>query len=259
MVLRNRPRRRAVSCRVSFAWHLLCLAAFLQPLEAMPRTKTLEIQLALVILIASVCWMGCGWYGGSSLPNVQPAQPNVVSLQPKDWYIFYGSGMPAHPASDPDGAWSIELPSSQTGGHLNYVETPFAATVPLHSVTVVFEVESNSPQYVVVDPSDHLPATCRLMIEQKTDDMADPNGRWWANSSIYNLGSQDGQILTINIPLTPNLWTNVNGQQSATAFAAALSNIGWVGVTFGGQYFAGHGVAISSGTAKYVLINYSIE
>ena len=212
-----------------------------------------------VLMVLSLS--GCAGLGKpvSPLPDVQPQQPNMVSLQPQDWYVLYSNGVPSHPSSDPDGAWSFEFPNYNSGGHINYIETPFNATIPLHSITIVFKVESETPQFVVVDSSDHLPATCRLMIEQQNDDLADPNGRWRADASIYNLGSQDGQIITHTVALTPDQWTNVNGQENASAFGSALANIGWVGLTFSGQYFAGHGVAIGSGTAKFVLIGNSID
>jgi hypothetical protein len=209
--------------------------------------------LAVWLLISSI---GCGYLGP---PNIRPEEPNVVSLDPENWYIFYSAGMPPHPATDPEGAWSFDFPSSETGGHVNYVETPFSATTALHGVTVTFRVESVAPQYVVLDPADHLPATCRLLIERQNDDLSDPNGRWWAAASMYNLGSQDGQMLTITVPLTSDQWSNVEGKQNAQAFSQALEHIGWVGVTFGGQYFAGHGVAISSGSAKYILIDFTIN
>jgi len=217
---------------------------------------------AMTCVVALVMLSGCvglGESGSHGLPDMQPEQPNVVSLQADDWYILYSAGLPSNPSSDPDGAWSFDFPSFQAGGHVNYIESPFQATIPLHSVSVVFKVESEAPQYVVMDTTDHLPATCRLMIEQQNDNMSDPNGRWWANASIYNLGSQDNQIISFTIPFTSDQWTNVIGQANASAFAAALSNIGWVGITFGGQYFAGHGVAIRGGSSKFVLISYSVE
>jgi hypothetical protein len=200
---------------------------------------------------------GCGYTGGP--PNIRSQEPNVVSLDPQNWYIFYSAGMPPHPSTDSEGAWSLEFPSSETGGHVNYVQTPFNATMTLHSVSITFRVESDSAQYVVVDPSDHPPATVRLFFEQQNDDLSNPNGRWWADASVYNLDSQDWHTITFTVPLTSDQWTNVYGQHDPQAFAAALKNIGWVGMTFGGQYFAGHGVALSGGSAKYVLISYSVN
>ena len=128
-------------------------------------------------------------------------------------------------------------------------------------MTITFKVESHTPEYAVLDPTDHPPATFHLFFEQKNDDLANPNERWWADASadIYNFGSQDGQTLTYTVPLTSDQWGNVNGQFNAEAFSAALKNIGWVGITFGGQFFAGHGVAISSGSAKYILIDFRVD
>jgi hypothetical protein len=212
--------------------------------------------LAASLLISST---GCGFAGSGGPPNIAPEEPNVVSLDPANWYILYSAGMPPHPAADPEGVWSFDFPKSENGGYLGYVETPFNATTTLHNVTIVFRVDNNAAQYVVHDPTDHLPATFRLMIEQQNDDLSNLNGRWWAQASMYDLGSQDNQILTISVPLTSDQWTNVHGEHDAQAFAQALENVGWVGLTFGGQFFAGHGAAISSGSAKFVLIDYSIN
>jgi hypothetical protein len=212
--------------------------------------------LAVSLLISST---GCAFTGPTGPPDIPPQEPNVVSLDPENWYIFHSAGMPAHPAANPQGVWSFDFPKSENGGYLGYVETPFNATVALHNVTITFEVEDNAAQYVVHDPTDHLPATFRLMIEQQNDDLSNLNGRWWANASMYDLGSQDNQILTISVPLTSDQWTNVDGEHDAQAFSQALANVGWVGLTFGGQYFAGHGVAISSGSAEFILIDYSID
>jgi len=233
-------------------------------MSSLSLTKfTFRTWLALVVHGFAVCLlissMGCGLTGPTGPPNVRPQEPNMVSVDPDNWYIFYSAGMPAHPAADPDGAWSFDFPSFEAGGHVNYVETPFNATTTLHNVTITFQVENDSAQYVVIDTSDHLPATFRLLIEKQNDDLSDPNGRWWAQASMYDLGSQDNQILTISVPLTSDQWTNVVGQRDDRAFSQTLANIGWVGLTFGGQYFAGHGVAIRSGNAKYVLIDYAIN
>ena len=181
-----------------------------------------------------------------------------MSLAPQNWYIYYSAGMPLNPTADGAGAWSFEFPSSEAGGHVNYVQTPFNATTTLHNVRVTFRVESSAAQYAVLDPGDISPATVHLFIEQQGDDLSSPNGRWWAQAGGYNLGSQDNETITLSVPLTPDQWTNVYGQRNARDFPAALGNIGWVGLTCGGQYFWGHGVALGSGTARFILIDFQM-
>lgn len=210
-------------------------------------TQRRKLTLAVVLLAG-----GCG-----PVPNIAPKAPNVVSLDPTDWWVLHSHDTTPHPIHSQDGAWSLPFPSS--GGHLNYVQTPFNATEVLHNVTIVFRMESDMPQYEVIDPTDHPPATVHLFFEQRNDDHRDPNGRWWATWSQYNLGSQDNPTLQFVIPLTPDQWSNVIGERDATAFYAALANVGWIGITFGGQFFFGHGVALSGGTARYVLVDMHVD
>lgn len=208
----------------------------------------------LIIALGSLSWLG-GCVVGP--PDVPPKQPNVASLAPQDWYIFHSDDMPIHPFADSTGAWSFTIPKPD--GHVNYIQTPFNATEVLHNVTITFKIESDSPKYVVVDPTDHLPATVHLFFEQKGDDLRDPNGRWWATWSQYNSGSQDNSTITFVIPLTPDQWSNVIGQRDATAFYASLANVGWIGITCGGQFFFGHGTAMEGGSAKYVMVDLSVN
>ena len=213
-------------------------------------------------MLASLSFLtGCGFLakGVTPPPNIPPQEPNVVSLDPQNWYIYYSDGVPLHPSADAGGTWSFEFPSSQTGGHAGYIQTPFNVTATPHNVSITFRVESSAPQYAVIDPHDILPATIHLFFEQRGDDLSNPDGRWWADAGGYNLGSQDGQTLTITVPLTPDQWTNVNGQSDQSAFYSALANVGWIGFTCGGQYFWGHGVAMSSGSAKLILIDFHLD
>lgn len=215
--------------------------------------KAWQLALTLALLSSSI---GCG---SPAPPNIRPREANVASLNPQDWYIYHSAEMPAHPSADANGAWSFEFPSWVIGGHVNYIQTPFNATMVLHNVTITFRIESDTPQYRVIDSSDILPATVHLFFEQQNDDLADLNGRWWAGASVYNLGSQDNTTITFVVPLTPDQWSNVHGQRDPQAFYAALGNIGWIGVTCGGQYFWGHGVALSGGSAKYILVNLNVN
>lgn len=208
------------------------------------------------IALTLLCYlMGCA-PPLTAPPDIRPQEPNVVSLDPQNWHIYYSSGMPPNPSADIEGAWSFEFPTS---GHVNYVQTPFNATTTPYNVSITFRVESGEPQYEVLDSGDHLPATIHLFIEQQGDDLSDPNGRWWAYASGYNLGSQDGETISFNVPLTSDQWSNVYGKHDPQAFSAALENIGWIGLTCGGQSFWGHGVALGSGSAKFILINFRVN
>ena len=170
------------------------------------------MKISPIALALLSCLMGCGLVKPppndpppfAPPPNIPPQEANVVSLAPQNWYIYYSAGMPPNPSTDIEGAWSFEFPSSETGGHVNYVQTPFNATTILHNVSITFKVESDAPQYEVIDTTDILPATIHLFFEQQGDDLVNPDGRWWAGASNYNLGSQDNETITFIVPLTPD-------------------------------------------------------
>lgn len=225
---------------------------------------------ALALLAAAA---GCALVGSQVDPPPDPKalQPNVVSLDPQQWYILYSGGMPAHPSADPEGAWSFEFPMAPDPtcqaapcGHLNYVETPFNNTGDPESITVSFEVQSDNAVWTAF--SDNLPATCRIMIETEGDDLRSADGRFWADGvgvplqiDPFNLGTQPVQYASFTIPLVPASWTNVFGQVDPQGFADLLTNWGWTGITFGGQDAAGHGNAVVSGSAKFILLDYKVN
>ena len=230
--------------------------------EKLANGKLVRSSVMAVMLAILICLPGCfdSVFPYDDIfppPDIRPSQPNVVSVNPQDWYIFYSARMPHHPSPNVQGAWSFAFP---TAGQVHYIQTPFnAATVP-HSVHVTFRVDSAGAQYEVIDPNDILPASIHIFFEQRNDDLSNPNGRWWADTSRYNLGSRDNQTITIIVPFDPSQWSNVydDGYDPAS-FYAALRNVGWIGVTCGGQYFWGHGVALSGGAASYVLVDFYVD
>lgn len=200
-----------------------------------------------------------------TLPPDTPQDPGAVSLNPQNWYILYSNDVGQHPIADPtEGAWSIEFPTWNDSlgeeGHLNYVETPFSPGAQLPQlVSITYELESKSPKFRLF--GDTLPPTFRLMFEQSNDNMSSADGRWWSRV-VDNIGSADNQVYVFKEPLTPDKWSNVYGMMGSkdpARFKAALENVGYFGLTFGGQDFAGHGVALTSGSEKFILINYDVE
>lgn len=214
-------------------------------------------RIGCLLLIIGVL-VGCAPY---KVPDTPPKELNHVSLAAADWYFFNGSGTPVNPVHNTDGTaqWSFPFTKDSI---VKYVQTPFQSTYLPRTMSMTFKVVSHDPVYVVTDPTDYLPATIRMFFEQRGDDLRNPDGRWWASGMIYNLGSQDGDTITFLVDFGPEKWNNVNGQNGATRpaqFSTALANVGWVGFTCGGQYFAGHGVSLSSGTAEFELIGFYVN
>ena len=82
--------------------------------------------------------------------------------------------------------------------------------------------------------------------------------RWWAHSIAYTLTNGTA---TLTIPLTPGNWSNVNGVldvNNPTGFQACLNSVSWVGMTFGGGCFYGHGVNVEGGNAQFIISDFRI-
>jgi hypothetical protein len=86
--------------------------------------------------------------------------------------------------------------------------------------------------------------------------------RWWCSSRI-NLTFGENQ--TFSCVIDGAKWISVFGESGTTSaasqagFAQALKNAAHVGVTFGGQMFAGHGVWTTSGNATFRISDISIK
>lgn len=220
--------------------------------------------LGVLTLLASLVLTACG--GSSGPPDVNAAQAGVVSLNPQSWYILYGADMPDHPSPSSAGAWSMTLPGEP--GSINYVQTPYTpaslpnstASLPTE-VSITFRIDSSSGAVYngEVDPAAVDPATFHLFLERQGDDFTQDYYRWWADTGGYVLGSKDNSVVTIEVPLTPDKWSSVYGHHDSAEFAATLKNLAWVGITFGGDNFWGHGVNMLGGTATFTLIDFRVE
>jgi hypothetical protein len=97
------------------------------------------------------------------------------------------------------------------------------------------------------------PASVRLYFEGNTT--LENYHQWWSNPQAYTLTSLVGHTLTLTVPLDRANWSDKNDDD----FAAAVANVGAVGVSFGGGCFLPTGVAPTDGTASFVLKSYSVS
>lgn len=113
-----------------------------------------------------------------------------------------------------------------------------------------------------------LPANCRFMIVGNStngtaltsESWQNPDYRWWPNTSWMVL--QAGQQ-TLTVSLDPAVWNNVNGVIAASTppelatFQAAIANPLYLGITFGGGSFDGHGVNVV-GSATFNMTHFQV-
>ena len=88
------------------------------------------------------------------------------------------------------------------------------------------------------------------------DDLYGASNRFWSNPVAVVLVPGE---YTMIVELSPDQWTNVEGERSASSFAETLKNMGNIGVTFGGGCFFGHGVNVSSGTARFNMTRFELK
>lgn len=151
---------------------------------------------------------------------------------------------------------------------INYLTTNWRAPIS-GTLIATFRISTVGPVvfHPVSEPGQCLPARTRLYLERvgwdRTPYPEAYNYRWFANPiSAVLVG---GSTVQLSVPLTPDQWSNVNGKygnQDATTIAGfngTLNNPETIGFAFGGSCFFGHGVNVSGGTARFELLNFSIN
>jgi hypothetical protein len=126
----------------------------------------------------------------------------------------------------------MTLPSAP--GSVHYVQTPFHSTPPHRKIVITFRIDSLSDAIysAKVDPEAWDPATFHVFIERRGDDLTNEFYRWGEPEGFYVLGSQDNDVVTIQVPLTVHNWTSVLGRQDVKEFNATLNDLAWVGIVW---------------------------
>ncbi|MEA2784765.1 MAG: hypothetical protein QOF71_869 [Candidatus Eremiobacteraeota bacterium] len=89
----------------------------------------------------------------------------------------------------------------------------------------------------------HNPPAARFFFIAKTNGPFATTDYWWSDAQQYVLANG---TVTLNEPLTPIDWSDINGQPAASnaaAFTAAVANVREIGLSFGGDCFFENGAA----------------
>ena len=176
-----------------------------------------------------------------------PAVPAPIS----HWKIAYSPNMPAR-MSGTQGNWYFDFPN-QNGVHYVYKVAPAIRVGP--TITMHFAITGKG-NFVPTEGT--ATARVRLFLQQRGDTLTarEPYKRWWSTAYVE---LKEGDF-TLSVPVSPDQWSSVFGRRGDEVpheFSSAISKLGNVGFTFGGT-FAGHGVYVTGGNARFILKQYSV-
>jgi hypothetical protein len=223
---------------------------------------------ALLISLALVALAGCGDDGNNGrgmTVGTSPQTPMLVDA--RAWAILYSQNTPSRPSAFAGGGWYFDFPkggdcqvkSACPGVH--YVMRSMPNIRYGGTITVTGEIVSTRSLrfHYKLEPSNTcsgIPASARLILQKRDDNMVEANGRYWSNPK--HIALKDGKFsLTVDVKI--DQWSNVYGQRSADGLKTLLRNPGRMGLTFGGGCFFGHGVAVSGGTARFIMTGLAIN
>lgn len=207
------------------------------------------ISRCTLVILSGVLLPAC--FGDESRPPPSPAVVSI-SMDASRWVFQHSHNVPSSPRQSSSGGWEFDFPGSD-GVH--YLVTPVSGRMP-GAVAVSMRVEKGAGAiFKEIDPCGEHAAAVRLYFQRRGDDLtADKQDyRWWSVDR-YMLANLAGELVA---PVSPDKWSQVFGQVGDTRpneFSAAAADVQVVGLTFGGC-FAGHGVYVIDGAAKFIAVN----
>src|SRR5262249_46466902 len=142
---------------------------------------------------------------------------------------------------------------------ISYVELPY--TTALHGLaTLNWAITGSSPKFINdrVGNSCGGPEALSLFFHMAGDTGVLQYGRWFSHSK-YQVPLALGSF-ELKVPISLPEWIDVYGQSTnAAGFAQATEHPGSIGFVLGGGCFAGHGVAIRQGSAKFQINGMMVQ
>ena len=188
-----------------------------------------------------------------------------MDIVAKKWYFQYFKNMPKNPTSNGAGGWYFDFPD--INGAVSYVtDTPPKSLLPKviskpYSLKIKGKITASEDAVFDYKTEDFntcvVPATVRLLMMKN---MYGEYNRWWAKEGI----ELKNGAFEISVPIDPAMWSSVYGKfgnfnaESLKGFWSAFQKKSFLGLSFGGGCFYGHGVRMSSGSARFELTSIEV-
>jgi hypothetical protein len=166
------------------------------------------------------------------------------------WKIAYSPNMPAW-MSGTEGNWYFDFPN-QNGVHYVYKVAP--AVRVGQTITMHFAITGKGN---FVPTEGNATARVRLFLQQRGDMLTaqEPYKRWWSVTYIELRVHADGLVIAGPVDFGVRPARGRGAERVQQCDIPARENIGF---TFGGT-FAGHGVYVTGGNARFILKQYSVS
>ncbi len=174
----------------------------------------------------------------------------AIPILPPGWNLMFSKNVPPQMFASADGTFYFDFPQSD-GVH--YVLKPIDKLALGQTITMSFAIAGAGH----LIPTDGDPtARVRVMIQQKDDNLAQPDKRWWSQPIELKAPGD----FTLIAPLDFDKWITIGGglpTAGAPGFANCIANVANVGFSFGG-WSAGHGV-YAKGPSRFILKSFTIK
>ncbi len=212
----------------------------------------MKYALPLLVMLS-----GCG----SNNPTPPPVPPPPV---PSSWQITHSSAVPPAVADGFD--FPVCAPNANSTW-ISYFELPFTTDISQKtSLSVTYTMTgTGGPTFDHSTPNNVStgPAAIYLMLHRAGDNLSGAGDyayyRWFGpvlkDPPVYplNFGTN-----TLTVPFVLTDWASLADQQQQW-FDLTRSNMGSIGVVFGGGDFYSHGVCTATGTAHFHIDGYTVN
>jgi len=127
------------------------------------------------------------------------------------------------------------------------------------TVSATYDISGVTGSFIFYGACGITPANVRLYFETNNNDLGESQ-YWWSNPESRTLANGPDTLMA---SLIPSNWSDRDGHKGTfdgahmAAFAASVSDVQQIGVSFGGGCFFANGVGTSDGSGTFKLTNFT--